>query len=112
MWYLDNKKYNKRIGSTLVLKAKGGNLFEFDSNNDEENPDASADAHYAPHGASKYVFPESRYPDPFLAPAWPQFSDFTNNIKNTKKFLHTSEIHTFFEYRGDEVFEFSGDDDV
>lgn len=112
MWYLDNKAYNKRIGSTLVLDSLGGGVFEFDSVGDAENDDAPADNHYAPHGHSAYIFPESSFPDPFLAPAWPQFSDNNRAIKNAKKFLHTSEIHTFFEYRGTESFSFSGDDDV
>lgn len=67
---------------------------------------------YAPHGHAAYIFNESEYPDPDTAPAWPTFTSDRGDLKGVKKYLHTSEIHTFFEYRGDEEFEFSGDDDV
>ena len=112
MWYLDNRQYNKRIGSTLLLSLTEDGNFEFDSVNQKENKNVDADNHYAPHGEDRYVFPEELYPDPFKAPAWPQFNESRLPLKDKKKYLHTSEIHTYFQYRGVETFTFSGDDDV
>lgn len=37
MWYLDNKRYNKRIGAKLILSNKFEDQFEFNSASDEEN---------------------------------------------------------------------------
>lgn len=114
MWFLDNKKYNKRIGTTLELSERSpacDGVFEFNSGSDAENPLTTAGI-YAPHGHSEFTFPESSHPDPFEAKAWPQMTSAQGNLKNNNKFLHTTEIHAFFEYRGDEVFSFSGDDDV
>ena len=114
MWYIDNKKYNKRVGSTLTLKELPpcNGVFQFDSETDDENPETSSPGIYAPHGTASLVFDESDHPDPFEAKVWPRFSNKNIAIKDADKFLHTTEIHSFFEYRGNEAFTFSGDDDV
>lgn len=91
-------------------------MFEFDSTVDEENEliaPVTSGRLYAPHGHAGFVFTEEGSPDPFAVKAWPRLNTNVNNdYKEIRKFLHTSEIHTFFEYRGNEVFTFSGDDDV
>jgi fibro-slime domain-containing protein len=43
--------------------------------------------------------------------AWPLSADEINN-QGSKKFWFTTEIHTSFQYTGNETFLFSGDDDV
>lgn len=78
-WFLDDEKYNKRIGQTLKLKPRGGG-FVFDSLVDDENEDftsfsSSPDSHFGPldrfknRFSSEYV-DAADYPNPFDAPAW------------------------------------------
>ena len=115
MWFVDNKKYNKRIGTTVELRERSPactGVFGFDSRTEGANNFTTA-GFYAPHGHADYGFNETDHPDPFEAKAWPQYTGKSEvQIKGANKYLHTSEIHAFFEYRGNEVFSFSGDDDV
>ena len=78
-WFLDDEKYNKRIGQTLKLKPRDGG-FVFDSLVDDENEDfttftSSADAHFGPldrfkdRSSLEYV-EAADYPNPLDAPAW------------------------------------------
>ena len=114
MWFLDNKRYNKRIGTTIQLQEESpdcNGVFQFDSATDAEN-EFTGSGVYAPYGHAEFVFDEAAHPDPFEAKAWPRFTSAQGQVKGNNKFLHTTEVHAFFEYRGDEVFSFSGDDDV
>lgn len=62
MWFSDNRKFNKRIGTTLNLYPRGDGIFEFDSERDKENDlvPSSNDKFYAPHGHSEYIFDEGK----------------------------------------------------
>ena len=114
MWFNDHKKFNKRLGSTLYTKEKAPaciGVFEFNSDVDQENPNAKY-SRYGPHAQPELIFNEAQHPDPFEAKVWPMFNSSRNPLKGATKYLHTTEIHTFFEYRGEEVFSFAGDDDV
>lgn len=114
MWFVDNKKYNKRIGATIQLNELSpecSGKFQFSSITDAENK-YTTPGMYAPHGQKEYIFNEKTNPDPFRVKAWPRMRSKVGPLKGHSKFLHTTEIHTFFEYRGDEIFAFDGDDDV
>lgn len=97
----------------------------FDSEIHDENDNIVDDSEkfFAPHALERFIVNETTYPHPFDAPAWPEFKlkdtvrkngqiNIGRQIKSAKKFLHTSEIHIFFEYTGTEAFGFSGDDDL
>ena len=115
MWYNDDIKYNRRTGVPLNLKP-GAEQFEFlYENSDPENEfNPTPTGFYAPHAHLKYT--EEEFPDPMTIPNWPKESVqglcFTNQEEAQQQRLwHTTEIHTFFEYRKTEVFSFTGDDD-
>ena len=122
MWFNDDIRYNRRVGVPLDLKP-GTEPFEFlYENSDPENVfNPSPTGFYAPHNHLKFT--EAAFPDPFTVPNWPKENilgdcygtgSTTTQINNraNKRLWHTTEIHTFFEYRKTEVFSFSGDDDV
>lgn len=113
MWFQDNQKYNKRIGTTLRLDEQSScnGVFEFDSKVHAANEFSTAGI-YSPYGSAEFTFNESDFPNPFEAKAWPLTDSKRGQLKGRNKFLHTTELHTFFEYRGNEVFTFAGDDDV
>ena len=116
MWYNDDIRYSRRLGVPLNLKP-GVNPFEFlYLNSDPENEfNPTATRFYAPHAHLKYT--EEEYPDPMTVPNWPKDSVqrlcYNNDAQAQQlRLWHTTEIHTFFEYRKDEVFTFTGDDDA
>ena len=110
MWYEDDAKYNKRIGTTLEMSEVSPGVFEFDSRSDSENALSPSDGFFAPHAS--FLFDEALNPDPFQVKAWPLTGSSFGDLKSSRKFLYTSEIHTFFHFQGTEVFTFSGDDDL
>ena len=111
--------YNRRVGVSLDLNPLLGelNAFAFDSATDAENSfNPTQDNFYAPH--NHLNFSESSFPDPLQVPNWPKENILqkcfgTNSVLlGLNRLWHTTEIHTFFEYRGNEKFDFRGDDDV
>ncbi|GBG31018.1 Protein psiK [Hondaea fermentalgiana] len=131
-WYNDNARYNKRVGFSLYLYLDGDrdeacatNDFDndtvceyfFDSATDDEveGPDSDNDGFFGPLNAyatgGATPVTQALYPDEESAPVWP-VTQYEDNNWPGKKFWFTTEIHTYFKYRGDEYFEFSGDDDV
>ena len=120
MWFNDNIMYNRRVGVGLDLKPVSGGVadeFAFDSAADAENIfNQALDNFYAPHNHLK--FSETFFPDPLQVPNWPKdkileecYSAGSTQI-GLNRLWHTTEIHTFFEYKQNEKFDFSGDDDV
>lgn len=116
MWFNDNIRYNRRVGVPLDLKP-GSEPFEFlYENTDPENIfNPTPTGFYAPHNHLKFT--EAAFPDPFTVPNWPKEnilrSCYSSDTEaGNKRLWHTTEIHTFFEYRKSEVFSFTGDDDV
>mmetsp|Transcript_7635 Transcript_7635/g.13367 ORF Transcript_7635/g.13367 Transcript_7635/m.13367 type:complete len:920 (+) Transcript_7635:63-2822(+) len=115
LWYNDNSKYNKRVGIPLDLKLINVDTRLYQFNSVDEN---DLKPFFRP--LKELRFPEEKYPNPFEAPVWP--SSFVQLEKGfdfeelqldfSSKYWYTVEIHTFFQYRGDEVFTFEGDDDV
>ena len=123
MWFNDNIKYNRRLGVPLNLKSTSTpfeRIFKVEFPENEFNIDDGGYNFYAPHNHLDYA--QSRYPDPLSVPNWPKFQvlktcfppDAVDSAKQRryKRLWHTTEIHTFFEYRKTEIFEFTGDDDV
>jgi len=122
-WYHDVQKYNKRTGTSLELeKVTDGvdtGLFIFDSYSLVKDRYFKIPA-FAPLNEYRESVTQETYPDPFRAPVWPNSlveleyitnkSD-TNYNRGGSKMWYTTEVHTYFEYRGNETFKFSGDDD-
>jgi len=90
LWYNDDVRYSMRVGTKLRLSNLGDGLFEYDSS------------------GSGGFFPL----DDFINTGriWP-LDPAEKNIGSGHKYSFTTEFHGFFEYRGGEMFEFSGDDD-
>lgn len=117
MWFNDNIKYNRRVGVPLDLKP-GTPPFEFVFDDDDPensfNPNPPS-GFYAPHNHLDTTV--AAFPDPLTVPMWPKLNILqscynTESEASGKRLWHTTEIHTFFEYRKTEEFTFTGDDDV
>lgn len=115
-WYNDDSKYNRRVGRKIQLNynpGSGQDYYVFDSE--------SSDADDITNDQTPYFTPLKEFVDLSQyqytvqeTPAWPH-SDygFTGTpYYRMSKMWFTTEIHTYFEYRGGEYFEFRGDDDV
>jgi fibro-slime domain-containing protein len=92
-WFRDDAVYNKRMGLELRVPEVDAGVFRFDSLNEPG-------AFFGPLDA--LAFSNSSH-------VWPLT---TREVQLKHKFSFTSEIHTWFEYHGNETFSFSGDDDV
>lgn len=119
MWFNDDSRYNRRVGVPLVLSSASATdpyRMKYDTTDPENdfNTEPLGLGFYAPHNHLQYL--ESDYPDPSTIPNWPKqnllIDYFGKTRAPSRRLWHTSEIHTFFEYRKTEMFEFEGDDDV
>jgi len=125
-WYNDDTYYNKRVGFGLNLFLASDDACQVDSisnetvceyyfsskTQDEElGPYGESDGFFGPLDGYISTVTEDNYPNYTDAPIWPvtalEYKDSPGN-----KFWFTTEIHSYFKYRGDEFFNFSGDDDV
>ncbi|GBG30214.1 Protein psiQ [Hondaea fermentalgiana] len=106
-WYNDDPTYNKRVGQKLDLTLDElDGLYKFTSGSffPLSKFDATRDEGLYTDGPAVF---EENYPDPKRAHVWP------NSLRDVGRqhFWFTTEFHTYFEYSGDEVFTFNGDDD-
>ncbi|GBG34825.1 Protein psiG, partial [Hondaea fermentalgiana] len=118
-WYNDNAKYNKRLGRKIVLTYRDtDDWYEYDAADSEYDGDGSLSN---PESSQPYFTPLQDYDSLDQttysmeeAPAWPHsyFISGTSTSTYHAKFWYTTEIQTYFEYRGGERFRFDGDDDV
>ncbi|GBG30213.1 Protein psiR [Hondaea fermentalgiana] len=106
-WYNDDPTFNKRVGQKLVLTFnEAKSLYGYASSSffPLDKFDAARDEGLYTDGPAVY---EENYPDPKRAHTWP------NSFRDTGRhhFWFTTEFHTYFEYSGNEAFNFTGDDD-
>ncbi|GBG23985.1 Protein psiR [Hondaea fermentalgiana] len=101
-WYNDAAR-NRRSGMTLLLDetASDTGVYEFNS---DESVVGNSKGFFGPLDA---VLDEEVGPE--ALDVWPATSQ---EEKMGHKFWFTSELHTWFQFRGNETFSFSGDDDV
>lgn len=107
-WYTDSPKFNRRLGYELELELTNAlaRKYSYDAKNEPYGLYSPIDQ----LGLLDKAFPLSPY----------EASGFTDTAKCDVfgpecfrgKYWFTTEIHTFFQYRGDEAFLFKGDDDV
>ncbi|GBG30215.1 Protein psiA [Hondaea fermentalgiana] len=94
-WYNDDAKYNKRVGVPLTLDKNTEGVYSY------------ASTEFFPLQDYNSIDIESVYPDPARAPIWPNaIRDF-----HSQHYWFTTELHTYFEFSGNESFTFDGDDD-
>jgi len=117
-WYHDDPFYNKRVGFGWELPVKecsdvSGAVvcrFTFDSAiHSEFGVDDATDGFFGPLDRIAAGIAEIDGGGPGHVPVWPISR---REESRGHKFWFTTEVHSHFEYRGDEEFHFSGDDDV
>ncbi|GBG34828.1 Protein psiR [Hondaea fermentalgiana] len=113
-WYNDDPKYNKRVGRkmTLTYREQSG-YYVFDAAEDAASTEITNDnvPYFVPLKA--FVSLSQTSYSVAEAPAWPHsYYGYTgdDNVRKSKMGF-TTEIHSYFEYRGGEYFQFTGDDD-
>eukprot|EP00924_Labyrinthula_sp_SR-Ha-C_P007620 augustus_masked-scaffold_42-processed-gene-1.8-mRNA-1 protein AED:1.00 eAED:1.00 QI:0/-1/0/0/-1/1/1/0/908 len=105
-WYNDDRKYNRRFGTTIELSSDDDVVFEFDSDDD---------GFFGPlnqfkSGSSAISFDVDEIEN---IKAWPQTFEEDEDDLSDLGFWFTSELHTTFQFNATAamVFTFSGDDD-
>ncbi len=119
-WYVDNPVYNKRVGVALRLAAVGNNTFQHSAKTTSLDPLKPVGQAPAFVPLNRFLVTQQQYPDFRDAPVWPsQVAELRginesapSAFKLDTNYGFTSEVHSFFEYRGGEQFTFDGDDDV
>ena len=102
LWYRDHPVYNMRQGVILTLSTIGNDSFQFDSGAVGFHPfntpcDATTDGHIL-------CLPGQN--------SFPRLQKINSNENDGPLFSFTTELHTFFQLKGNESFTFAGDDDV
>jgi fibro-slime domain-containing protein len=88
MWYRDTPAYNRTIVDVLTFPRLATGEFQFD------------------HSADSNLF------FPIDGRGWGNYTGGTDPSGNQRNFHFTSEVRYWFEYRGGEKLDFTGDDDV
>jgi len=108
-WHQDNTLYNIRAGFKLKLIKIPGAKYQYDSHDSAQDP--RSPNFYSPFTdynlggwplSAKEISLSGKNTAPATDPA----------VTGYYNFWHTTEIHTSFQYRGGEIFSFTGDDDV
>ncbi|WP_163870237.1 DUF4215 domain-containing protein [Myxococcus eversor] len=90
-WYTDAPQYNKTIVGTLDMVRQGNGSYEFDQGR---------------------FFPLTNHPGSWVAAGMENLRGDNGNPSQQHNFSFTSEVRYWFQYKGTEVLNFRGDDDV
>ncbi|MFO0694193.1 MAG: DUF4215 domain-containing protein [Polyangiales bacterium] len=101
-WYTDNATVNRVVVRELVLTLSG-NTYTYDSAGTVQNPTG-----FFPIDSAGWTSTS----EPMASREAPRTADMATNGGGSHNFNFTTETHFWFQYGGNEVLTFSGDDDL